>query len=315
MLTKHWFLIALATCFITGYAAAERLDPWVENASVRGGLMFAVMWAMGITLPAGRIRDSLAKPFPVGLAIGLNMLLVPALAVATAFWLTESQFAGLFVAAVVPCTLAGASVWTRKAGGDETIAMMTTVVTNLACILVVPFWTWRVLSEWVEVQAIDQAGKLVVLVVVPLALAQAMRRFGFRRWADRRKSAISAGAQVGVLLMVLIGSASSGLRSGGSAQDGPSGTWAAFLCLLATTLGVHLLALFVGVLLGKLARLDRGQQIAVGIAGSQKTLMVGLQITIDLGVSVVPMLIFHVGQLSLDTLVAHWWRGRNTEGT
>ena len=52
-----------------------------------------------------------------------------------------------FVAAVVPCTLASASVWTRKAGGDDSISMMTTVVTNLACLLVVPIGVSLVLAE------------------------------------------------------------------------------------------------------------------------------------------------------------------------
>ena len=44
--------------------------------------------------------------------------------------------------------------------------------------------------------------------------------------------------------------------------------------------------------------------IAVGISGSQKTLMVGLQVCLDLGITILPMVAFHVAQLLVDTLIA-----------
>jgi sodium/bile acid cotransporter 7 len=77
--------------------------------------------------------------------------------------------------------------------------------------------------------------------------------------------------------------------------------------LLATVI-VHLLALYLGVGFARGAKLGPEAQIAVGIAGSQKTLMVGLQIAIDCGVSVVPMIVYHLGQLVLDTIVADRWK-------
>ena len=50
--------------------------------------------------------------------------------------------------------------------------------------------------------------------------------------------------------------------------------------------------------------LNRADQISVGFAGSQKTLMVGLQVAIDLGINVIPMVAYHISQLLIDTLVA-----------
>ena len=54
-------------------------------------------------------------------------------------------------------------------------------------------------------------------------------------------------------------------------------------------------------------------RIAIGIAGSQKTLMVGLQIAIDCGVSVIPMLVYQLCQLVIDTVVAERWKRRSRE--
>ena len=131
-LSKHWFLTALAICFTTGYTAAEQLQPALEMTHLRSGLVFVVLWAMGVTLQADTVRKSMARPLPSLLAIGISVAVVPLLCLPTMWLLPEPFFGGLFITAIVPCTLASASVWTRKAGGDDSIAMMTTVVTNLA---------------------------------------------------------------------------------------------------------------------------------------------------------------------------------------
>ena len=47
---------------------------------------------------------------------------------------------GLLVAAAAPCTLASAAVWTRRAGGNDAVALMVTIGTNLTCFVVTPLW-------------------------------------------------------------------------------------------------------------------------------------------------------------------------------
>lgn len=59
------------------------------------------------------------------------------------------MYGRMLVAAMVPCILAGASAWTRKARGDDSFSMMTTVVSNLTCVVVVPRGIWLVLSDQV----------------------------------------------------------------------------------------------------------------------------------------------------------------------
>jgi sodium/bile acid cotransporter 7 len=57
--------------------------------------------------------------------------------------------------------------------------------------------------------------------------------------------------------------------------------------------------------------LDRANQIAVGISGSQKTLMVGLQMAMELGFNIIPMVFYHVSQLLIDTLFVDFFRRRS----
>src|SRR5262249_29507311 len=78
--------------------------------------------------------------------------------------------------------------------------------------------------------------------------------------------------------------------------------------MVAIVLTVHVVVLVCGILLARGLRFTPENQIAVGLAGSQKTLMVGLQISLELGVSVLPMITYHVGQLLIDTIVVDRWR-------
>jgi sodium/bile acid cotransporter 7 len=311
-LTKQWFLIALAVCFTVGYAGAEYLQPLMDVPFLRSGIVFTVMWMMGVTLQAHTVRRSFTRPLPSLLAISVNVLAVPLLCLPTMWLLNVDLFGGLFVASIVPCTLASASVWTRKADGDDSIAMMTTVVTNLACVAVVPLGILLVLSQQTEIDVAEQVRKLGLVVVTPLVLAQLMRRFGFSSWADRHKPRLSAIGQVGILSMVVFGAIASAHVIDGSEQQAArqtagsgAGSIVALVLLAAT---IHTTALGIGVGIARMLGLDRARQIAIGIAGSQKTLMVGLQIAIDCGVSVIPMLVYHLSQLVIDTLIAERWK-------
>jgi sodium/bile acid cotransporter 7 len=110
--------------------------------------------------------------------------------------------------------------------------------------------------------------------------------------------------------MVLIGAVTASGRlqtSDGADALGSSSV----LTMILVTLALHVVALAIGFYVAKTARLDRANQIAVAIAGSQKTLMVGLYIAVNYfgGATILPMISYHVGQLFLDTVFADLVRG------
>ena len=104
--------------------------------------------------------------------------------------------------------------------------------------------------------------------------------------------------------MVLLGAIATGRKlsdsDGSLASEIVVGTMA--------VLSIHLTALFTGMALATLVRVDRRDAIAVGFSGSQKTLPVGVEICAQLGVTILPMFAYHVGQLLVDTVVADRWR-------
>lgn len=305
LLRRQWFLFALLATLAAGFGAG----PWIAGplSAAPSGLIVALvllLTALGIDL-----RASLATPaawLAAGLAIAINTLAAPLLAWGLSAGLSAELAPGLIVAGSVPCTLTSAAVWTRRGGGNEAIALVVTLATNLACFLVLPAWTTQLIGG--SGQLIGNTGEnptplraqLFLTVVLPICIAQALRTIpALRPGVHRHRAPLSNAAQCGVLLMVLIGCAgASESLSRGSAQLGV----AAGLGLLAVVGLMHLVLLVGGWLAAGLLGFSRPERVAVAIAGSQKTLAVGVGVAPAFGpLASLPMIAYHVVQLVLDT--------------
>jgi sodium/bile acid cotransporter 7 len=151
--------------------------------------------------------------------------------------------------------------------------------------------------------------ELALLVVLPMAVAQVIRldrRIALA--ATARQDLLGAVAQCGILSTVLFGAISTGLRLRESPME-LTFAWD-LVSMLAAVLAVHVGMFWVGVSLGKLLGHSREDQIAVGFSGSQKTLMVGLLMAVSLGITILPMVTYHITQLVVDTVIADRYRRR-----
>jgi sodium/bile acid cotransporter 7 len=145
--------------------------------------------------------------------------------------------------------------------------------------------------------------KLALLVLLPMVLAQLVRMHsGVGEFATKKKGKLSLVAQSGVLLMVLIGSIQTGRHLDSGLIETPS--LASLLVMIVLVIAVHLAAMWAGWLLGGVSRLTREDRIAVAFGSSQKTLLVGLTVALEVQASILPMVLFHVSQLIVDTVIA-----------
>ena len=316
-LVRRWFLLALACVLTIGFLFATQLQFLAGGETgryARMAIVAGVLFLMSFPLGFGSFYESLRLP-PALLATTVNYGLLPLVAWGLYFlvapYIDQGLAIGILVAAATPSTLASAAVWTRRAGGNDTVALMVTVITNASCFIITPIWLFWMTGA--EVQSLNMSSmifKLLILVVLPMAFAQLLRRVGkVGSWASRQKTPMGVMAQWGVLSMIFLGSINAG------AKIRESGVAASSLALdgaimMATILGLHLAMLGVGHLLAYLLKMRRADRIAVGFSGSQKTLMVGLAIAVDdysqFGLAVLPMVTFHVGQLLVDTVVADY---------
>lgn len=312
LIGQQWFLIALALVVLIGTLGSKPLAILAEQAKLRSSIVFVVMVLMALPVPLAWVKQALRKPWPAILASLINLGLFPVLALAFSKLLDPYLGGGLIVASTIPCTLASAAVWTSRAGGDDTVAVLVTLITNLICVIVTPLWLVLLLGKTIQLDLADLIFSLMLIVLLPIVLAQIARRHRFvANWATVHKKSIAIFCQTGILCMVFLGSVQMGQRIAGL-ENQASNSFAQICVVIVLACVLHLLVLAIGWWLAAKTKIARPQQIAVAIAGSQKTLMVGLKLSIDCGVSILPMVVYHISQLVLDTVLADRWRRQDS---
>jgi sodium/bile acid cotransporter 7 len=268
------------------------------------------LFLMAVGLEARSLGRAVSRPWPALWAALISYAVLPPMAAAFGLLMPgrEDYRIGLLIVASVPCTLASAIVWTRRAGGNDAVALLVVVLTTCTGWLVAPLWLAVLGSaHQVDVPIKDMMEKLLLVLILPVALGQLARAIPpVARAAGRHKKVLGVVAQLLVLCVIVKGAvgASGRLSSESSALE-PLAIAVAALACLATHLG----ALFVGLGGARAFGFDRPSQIAVAFACSQKTLPVAIFLFDTYfkethHLALVPIVVYHVGQLVLDTFLA-----------
>ncbi len=300
---KHWFLVTLILMLVAGFQLAAAVESIVRLEWIKWTIVSVTMFLMAWPLSFGSLTQTIYRPAAALLACAMNVVAIPLLVWPLAALAGPELGPGMLVAAATPCTLASAAVWTRRAGGNDSVAIMVTILTNGSCFLVMPFWLNLQTGSSIESGLLlGTVYKLFLFVVLPIAIAQLARiDRPSANWATSRKPLLSTLALVGILCMVFIGSANMSLRLAGSPN------LLTFQAIATATLmltAVHCVVFWAGIWIAGLIRIPQEDRIAVGFAGSQKTLMIGLGVAISLGLSIIPIIAYHAVQLIVDTVFA-----------
>lgn len=324
-LQRHWFLVALLIFLPLGIALGRAdSNPWLgqaidalPTALCTGGILFL----MSVTLDTGKLVQSMRRPFPVLTACTINMLLMPLLCLPLlSFQQTPDFRVGLLIAASVPCTMAAASVWTRKAEGNDAVSLLVTLLTNGFCFVLTPAWMelGRVAFATADTSSAvsfrEMMLRLTVGALLPAAFGQVARiHASIRTRVDANRSLISNTAQTIILSLVFISAFRGGQKfdfegSGGLPHQ-------AVLVVWGSCMALHLAAALSGWLASGVFGFAERDRRAIVLAGSQKTLPIGLLVSEATGMpfSIIPMLLFHGSQLFLDTWIANRLQSRGTE--
>jgi sodium/bile acid cotransporter 7 len=305
-LRQRSFLLALVVILTAGICWPEAMRPlahWLPSDAI----VACVTLLMALPLETKALFAAVRRPGPAWLGAVINSCVAPPLGWLASCALPPELAIGVVLAATVPCTLATAAVWTRRAGGNDAVAFLVTMITNLACFIVVPVWLWLLIGVRTEFDFQRIVTSLLLVVVVPIIIGQCLRQ-----WRPIGESStayrwlLSRLAQNGVLLMVFVGAVGCGEKLQSVEHSTLlSGANVTVMIVLVTT--IHTVLLVFGAGLSKLLRFERGDAIAVSFAGSQKTLMVGAYLATAVGpLAIVPMVAYHAAQLVIDTLVADW---------
>src|SRR5437763_11842322 len=118
-LARHWFLLALlGGLVVAGVFHAALLAPvaLLDERCVIGVALFL----MAVGLEARSLGRAVWFPWPALWAVLISYAVLPPLAAAVGQLMPgrDDYRLGFLIMASVPCTLASAIVWTRRAGGN-----------------------------------------------------------------------------------------------------------------------------------------------------------------------------------------------------
>jgi len=322
-LSHHWFVISVCLLVPAGFAIGRGMTPQQVEAfnadvgpAMSRGLAALILFLMSFTLDNRRIIAAIRSPKAVIWASVINAGIIPLLAWPMMALQPIPDFRiGLMIAAAVPCTMAAASMWTRSAGGNDAISLVVTTITNGLCFLIAPFWLKIASGEQLDLAAGQMMVPLIVGSFIPIVVGQVIRFHGpSSRFADRHKTAFTNIAQAAIALQILWVCITAGPEISHGVTKGDRHGWLMAGLAWASCTVLHVVGLVLGAAGGKWIGYPREDRIAAAFAASQKTLPIGILIARDpallgrlgLPFAVFPMLMYHVTQLVIDTIIVEF---------
>jgi sodium/bile acid cotransporter 7 len=309
-LARRWFLLLLGGAMGLALFWPASVRPVVNRIPDRL-IVILSLFLMAWSLPVAQLIGTLQRPAGALWALLISFGLLPGLA-----WLArpllplEDLRIGLLICTSVPCTLSSAVIWTRLAGGNDALAMLATVLSAATGWLATSFWLTGTTRADTALSAQAMMGDLLLVMVVPVAVGQLVRRWPVVVWlTDRYRVANGVAGRLMICVMLIKGVLT-------AAPAGRELTLPVLLLLLVLCWGLHLAGVAAGLYGGEFLRLDRADRIAAAIAGSQKTLPVGLYLfqtyyQDDYPLALAPLVFYHVSQMVLDTLLAERLRPKS----
>ncbi len=308
-LARRWFLLLLSASIGLALAWPEGAHAVVRQVPDRAVVILS-LFLMAWSLPIAHLLATLRRPTGALWALTISFGLLPGLA-----WLMqpllplEDLRIGLLICASVPCTLSSAVIWTRLAGGNDALAMLATVLSAATGWMATSCWlTWGTRVE-TPLSAQAMMGDLLLVLVVPVTLGQLARCWRLVVWWTVHYRAVNGVANQLLICVMLVKGV---LTAAPAAREL---TVPVLLLLFALCWGLHLAGVAAGLFGGEWLRLSRPDAIAAAIAGSQKTLPVGLYLfqtyfQASYPLALAPLVFYHASQMVLDTLIAERLRRR-----
>lgn len=306
-LKRYWFLISLAVVVTFGFIHPRVGLAYREMGAVPLSVTF-LMFLSGLLLDTSVFVREATNFRLIGSVFACVFVLFPVLAcgVARVFWPGNSDILiALLILAAQPSTLASAIVMTRVAEGNDALAVVSAVTTNLSSVLLTPVIFSVVLGVEgeISISAQDMILRLLGIVLLPVAVGQLVRPLLGKRRLRVLRVPSGVISQLVILGMILTG------------VSGASGQLTGSLQLVAVALFLHVGMLGITYSLGKIVRASHGESIALMLCGSQKTLPAGIYIWstyfAHVAIGSVAIVAYHIVQMIMDSVMAVRLRDRH----
>ncbi|WP_145792619.1 bile acid:sodium symporter family protein [Kitasatospora atroaurantiaca] len=220
-------------------------------------------------------------------------------------------YTGVLFLTLLPSTVQSSIAFTSMARGNVAAAICAATFSSLLGIVLTPLLAaWLLTSEaGVQVSG-EQILDIVLQLLVPFAAGQLLRRW-VGPWIRRHRT-VTMVVDRGSILLIVYSAFSEGVREGIWGQVTVTQLlWLGAVCLAMLTF----VLVFTGVVSRRLG-FERADRVTIRFCGSKKSLANGLPLATILfpaasvGITVLPLMLFHQIQLMVCTVLAQRWGRR-----
>ncbi|MGH8017912.1 MAG: bile acid:sodium symporter family protein [Opitutaceae bacterium] len=318
-LAGNWFIVALpgAVGLAFAFPAPGAPGGWLYPEMSTKAAIALIFLLQGVTLALGSLREGLFRWRLHVLVQGFTYIVFPLLGIAldrlVGQWLPAELRWGFLFLAVLPTTVSTAIVLTALAGGNAAGALLNATLSNVLGVVVTPLWIGLLLEVRGEpVPVLPLMRELALLIVLPLAAGQALRRFVRRRFGGR--SGWESVANRSLVLFIVYAAFCDSVRSGVFVEHG----WSPALVAGGGAVLFLALMMLLTIAAARLLRLRPADRIAAVFCAPQKTLASGapmakLIFAADpgLGLILLPVMFYHPLQLLVGGVLVNVIKARN----
>ena len=313
-MSRYWFLAMLLLMIPAGLWLPEG-GQTIKNAKWATPVLVGMMMGIsGFTLDTSKLRRQAASLGAISLVLFSTYCVAPAVAYGLALWLQPAGhphfLPAVMIMAAQASSLASALALTVLSRGNQELALIFTLLSSSLTVVLTPLVLQLSIGASVEIPLGQMIFKMLLVVVMPVALAQALRRF---LWAKAKPllKGIRLVPQLIILVFVYSGFSVATGQINGNADI------VLRIVVLSALLHAILLAWNFGVSI--LLRMDSGTGTALVFCGSQKTLPNGIYLWQnffgDNPIGALPLALYHLIQLIADTLLVPFLERRNQAET
>ena len=314
-LKRNWFLIGMAIAALVAW--------WAPDVGKRGGILHlehlqpwlvaGVFLLSGLALPTRSLRLAASRWRAHLLIQGVSLCLAPMIMILAdrcgAFnALAPGLRAGLIALACLPTTISSGVAFTRASGGDEALALFNATLGSLLGVFFSPLMVLAFAHLSADLNRGAVLLDLAMQTALPIAIGQ-LARLAIARWCDAQRPQLAISSNLLLLTMlwyVFSTTAASGALRGTQVPVTLLVVAPSFALLFGAIFWSSGQAWF---------KLDRPGRIAAVITASQKSAALGVPMLSvlaaqrnDVGLLCLPIVLYHVLQLTVAGLLAPTWK-------
>lgn len=285
---------------------------------VRGYVIALVFWAAGVRISPRASWDGLRAWRLHAVVLATTFVALPLLAagVAGAFsgMLSADLGRGLLFLGALPSVVQSSVAFVSMARGNVAAAVCTASLSSIVGVVATPLVAFTLIGSGVGLGP-DLFIQLAVQVLLPFAAGQMLHRW-LSDWAVRNSPLLRWLDRTAILMIVY--GAFGGAVAAGVWQRLPEGQLIGLIAACLVLLGA---AMSMSALLGRVFGFEMDDQVVVFLCGSAKSLTIGLPMSALLfdgalaGIVILPVIVYHQGQLIAATLLARAYGRRSAAET